>query len=185
MLSLPTTTTLLERLAIESLRRICGWETRREVPSEATFSRAFQEFAETELPERMHEALVKRTLGDCLVGCVARDTTEIEAREKPAAKDDPPPPSVDPPRQRGRSKKGEERPKEPTRLERQMSQSIKEMLAGSFQPIAISVAKRTARDTRKAGRATNSTSMSSMDKSRSAAYSPPLLSMIAKLPPPL
>ena len=47
MLSLPTTTALLERLAIDkSLRRICGWETRREVPSEATFSRAFAEFAE-------------------------------------------------------------------------------------------------------------------------------------------
>ena len=86
VLSLPTTTALVERLVIDkSLRRICGWETRREVPSEATFSRAFQEFAATELPERMHEALVKRTLGDRLVGCVARDATEIEAREKPAA----------------------------------------------------------------------------------------------------
>src|SRR5512144_2176090 len=42
VLSLPTTTALVERLAIDkSLRRICGWETRREVPSEATFSRAF------------------------------------------------------------------------------------------------------------------------------------------------
>jgi hypothetical protein len=131
VLSLPTTTALVERLAIDkSLRRICGWETRREVPSEATFSRAFREFAATELPERMHEALVKRTLGERLVGYVARDATEIEAREKPAEKDNPPPPpSVDPPRQRGRPKKGEERPKEPTRLERQRAQSIKEMLA--------------------------------------------------------
>jgi hypothetical protein len=125
VLSLPTTTALLERLAIDkSLRHICGWETRREVPSEATFSRAFAEFAENGLPERMHEALVKRALGDRVVGCVARDATEIEAREKPAKKDDVPPPSADPPRQRGRPRKGEERPKEPTRLERQMSQSI-------------------------------------------------------------
>ena len=39
VLSLPTTTALLERLAVDkSLRHICGWETRREVPSEATFS---------------------------------------------------------------------------------------------------------------------------------------------------
>ena len=130
VLSLPTTTALLERLAIDkSLRHICGWETRREVPSEATFSRAFAEFAENGLPERMHQALVERALGDRVVGCVARDATEIEAREKPAKKDDVPPPSADPPRQRGRPKKGEERPKEPTRLERQMSQSIEDMLA--------------------------------------------------------
>jgi len=135
VLSLPTTTALVERLAIDkSLRHICGWETCREVPSEPTFSRAFAEFAATGLPERMHEALVKRALGDRVVGCVARDATEIEAREKPAKKDDAPPPpgaahSADPPRKRGRPKKGEQRPKEPTRLERQISQSIKDMLA--------------------------------------------------------
>lgn len=46
VLGMPTTTAVIERLAVDkSLRRICGWETRREVPSEATFSRAFGEFA--------------------------------------------------------------------------------------------------------------------------------------------
>ena len=41
MLGIPTTIALIERLAVDqSLRRICGWEKRREVPSEATFSRA-------------------------------------------------------------------------------------------------------------------------------------------------
>jgi hypothetical protein len=45
-LGLPTTAAVIERLAIDkSLRRICGWESAREVPSEATFSRAFAEFA--------------------------------------------------------------------------------------------------------------------------------------------
>ncbi len=133
VLGLPTTAAVIERLAIDrSLRRICGWESARQVPSEATFSRAFAEFAASELPDRMHEALVKRTLGDRIVGCVARDATEIEARETPAKRDrtdgsDPPPPA--PPLKRGRPKKGEERPKPPTRLERQVAQSLDEMLA--------------------------------------------------------
>ena len=41
MLGLPTTVALIDRLATDRvLRRILGWEKRREVPSEATFSRA-------------------------------------------------------------------------------------------------------------------------------------------------
>jgi hypothetical protein len=144
VLGLPTTAAVIERLAIDkSLRRICGWESVREVPSEATFSRAFAEFATSELPDQMHEALIKRSLADRIVGCVARDATEIDAREKPAkpAKSGPddgaPPPSAAPPaaaelpapRRRGRPKKGEERPKTTTRLERQATQSLPEMLA--------------------------------------------------------
>ncbi len=42
---LPTTTLLLDRLRIDGrLRRLCGWERADELPSEATFSRAFAEF---------------------------------------------------------------------------------------------------------------------------------------------
>jgi hypothetical protein len=140
VLGLPTTAAVIERLAIDkSLRRICGWESAREVPSEATFSRAFAEFAASELPDQMHEVLVKRTLADRIVGCVARDATEIDAREKPAKSgpSDSPPPSATPPgaaeppapRRRGRPKKGEKRPKATTRLERQATQSLPEMLA--------------------------------------------------------
>jgi hypothetical protein len=140
VLGLPTTAAVIERLAIDkSLRRICGWESAREVPSEATFSRAFAEFAASELPDQMHEVLVKRTLADRIVGCVARDATEIDAREKPAKSgpSDGPPPSATPPgaaeppapRRRGRPKNGEKRPKATTRLERQATQSLPEMLA--------------------------------------------------------
>jgi hypothetical protein len=129
VLGLPTTTALIERLAIDkSLRRICGWETRRQVPSEATFSRAFAEFAEGQLPDHLHQALVTQVLGSRVIGCIARDATEIEAREKPEHKDDPPPPPS-PPRKRGRPRKGEERPKEPSRIERQCGQDLEEMLA--------------------------------------------------------
>src|SRR3984957_4986031 len=114
------------RALAKSLRRILGWERRSQVPSEATFSRAFAEFARSDLPDKMHAALIARTLGGRIVGVIARDATEIEAREKPAKKetndknDDPPPDSAAPPRKRGRPRKDEQRPKpEPTRLERQ------------------------------------------------------------------
>jgi hypothetical protein len=106
------------------------------VPSEATFSRAFAEFAQGDLPDKMHAALIARTLGGRIVGAIARDATEIEAREKPAKKetndknDDPPPDSAAPPRKRGRPRKDEDRPKpEPTRLERQTTQNLGQMLA--------------------------------------------------------
>ena len=46
VLGVPTTSALIERLDVDkSLRRILGWERRSQVPSEATFSRAFAEFA--------------------------------------------------------------------------------------------------------------------------------------------
>src|SRR5580658_6850811 len=88
MLGVPTTNALIERLAVDkSLRRILGWERRSQVPSEATFSRAFAEFARGDLPDKMHAALIARTLGGRIVGVIARDATEIEAREKPAKKE--------------------------------------------------------------------------------------------------
>jgi hypothetical protein len=42
-----------------TLQRLCGWERKEEVPSESTFSRAFSEFAESRLPERVHQALIE------------------------------------------------------------------------------------------------------------------------------
>jgi len=135
VLGIPTTDAVIERLKVDkSLRRIIGWERRAQVPSESTFSRAFNEFAVSNLPDRMHAALIERSLGGRIVGVIARDATEIEAREKPARKDDapPPPPSSDTPspKKRGRPKKHEERPKpEPTRLERQTTQNVAQMLA--------------------------------------------------------
>jgi len=141
MLGIATTTALIERLEVDkSLRRILGWERRSQVPSEATFSRAFAEFAQVDLPGKMHAALIERSLGGRIVGVIARDATEIEAREKPAQKEandnkvDPPPPDAaeaePPPRKRGRPRKDEERPKpEPKRLERQTTQNLDQMLA--------------------------------------------------------
>ncbi len=47
-----TTRQLLEAPGSDTqLREICGWQESRQVPHEATFSRAFDEFARVELPQ--------------------------------------------------------------------------------------------------------------------------------------
>ena len=80
---LQTRRQLLQRLHTDrQLRCLCGWTSARRIPQEATFSRAFQEFAESELPQRLHEALILNTQRDRLVGHIARDSTAIEARER-------------------------------------------------------------------------------------------------------
>ena len=71
-------------------RRLCGFVSRADVPSEATFSRAFAEFAEIGLGDRVHEALVGQWVSPELVGDISRDATAIEGREKPTAKPKPP-----------------------------------------------------------------------------------------------
>jgi hypothetical protein len=70
------------------------------------------------------------TYADQLVGHISRDSTEIEAREKPVRSPVAPEP-VKPARKRGRPKKGEEAvtTPEPKRLERQAQMTVKEMLA--------------------------------------------------------
>ncbi len=111
--NLETTRQLLERLGQEpSLRRICGWERLTGIPSEATFSRAFAEFAASELPARVHEAVVAQYQGARLVGHISRDATAITGREKATKK------------VKVKAVKGE-----PTRLQRQASMTLAEMLA--------------------------------------------------------
>ena len=119
-------------------RRLCGWEHPGQVPSEATFSRAFAEFARSELPGRLHEALIKRSHKERLVGHISRDATAIEAREKPvktaapgASTNAEPLSKRQPPkRKRGRPRKGEVVEKKgPRRLERQAAMSLDEMLS--------------------------------------------------------
>jgi len=112
----PTTRALLDRVATDSaLRRICGWERKSDVPDEWTFSRAFAEFAKSRLPERVHEALIQASYAGELVGHLSRDSTAIEAREKPVKKS----PVEKTPVNRGRPKQGEARIKPQTRIEKQ------------------------------------------------------------------
>jgi hypothetical protein len=123
---LQTTRQLRERLKVDrQLRLLCGWNSVAHIPHESSFSRAFAEFAQTELPQRLHQALVLNTQHDRLIGHIARDSTAIEARErfddtpkhKPIAKRGP-----------GRPRK-QERSLSGRRLPRQRRQTVQEMLS--------------------------------------------------------
>ena len=85
--NIDTTTFLLERLKSDkNMRRICGWECVAQIPCEATFSRAFADFAKTKLPQRAHKALIEKMLTGEVILHNSRDATAIEAREKPQRK---------------------------------------------------------------------------------------------------
>jgi hypothetical protein len=128
----PTTDMLIERLQFDrTLRRICGWERRNQIPSAATFSRAFAEFAKARLGDMVHEALVRHHVGDRVIMHITRDSTAIEARETPAKKTDEP---KRPPKGTGipgRPKKGEERvtTRAKSRIPKQVDQTAAEAIA--------------------------------------------------------
>src|ERR1035438_9172526 len=141
--NMSTTRQMLERLSVDTaLRRICGWESLREIPHESQFSRAFAEFAETQLPQRLHEALIAETQKDRLIGHISRDSTEIEAREKPVRAPVAPEPAK-PAGKRGRPKKGEppQPAPEPTRMERQAGMKLEELLADLPRDCNVGVRK--------------------------------------------
>lgn len=126
--NLATTRDLIERLqSSPRLRRICGWSRVSEIPSESTFSRAFDEFAESELPAKVHQAMINKNLDGRLVGHISRDSSDVIAREKPVRKEQKAA-AKKPKRKRGRPKKGEQRPKEKTRLERQPGMELEQMI---------------------------------------------------------
>src|SRR5216683_2911759 len=140
---LSTTRQLIDWLQTDQqLRRLCGWEAVEEVPHESTFSRAFAEFAQMELPQFVHETLIRETQKDRLIGHIARDSTAIEARErfpeaapskaaksvpsagaKRGAKEGPRGPN-----KRWKGGKPRPTPKEGTRLHRQRTMGLREML---------------------------------------------------------
>jgi hypothetical protein len=83
VLNLPTTRDLIDRLRVdEALRLFCGWHSPLALPHESKFSRAFAEFAATELPQQLHEAVIAATQSQRLIGHIARDSTAIPARER-------------------------------------------------------------------------------------------------------
>jgi hypothetical protein len=83
ILNLPTTRDLISRLRVdEPLRLFCGWSSPRALPHESKFSRAFAEFAGTELPQQLHEAVIAATQEQRLIGHIARDSTAIPVRER-------------------------------------------------------------------------------------------------------
>jgi hypothetical protein len=127
--NLSTTKDLIDRLKTDRvLRQICGWEKQVEIPSESTFSRSFDEFSESLLPSRVHEAMIKKFTSANIVGHITRDSTDIVLREKTEKK--PKAPEKDIVKyKRGRPKKDESRvAKKDNRLSRQRSMSLQEMM---------------------------------------------------------
>ena len=133
--AIPSRSMLIERLQSDpTLRRLCGFQRAQDVPSEATFSRAFAEFADSNLPIRLHAALVESAFADHIIGHVARDATAIEAREKPQ--------HVEPAkrcRRKQKPKRGEPGWEELNRLDRQREMTLEEMLADLPRHCAVGI----------------------------------------------
>ena len=127
VLGYPHTRALLHALrTTATLRTLCGFATRNDVPSEATFSRAFAECAAHGLATVVHDALVHEHLRTALIGHVSRDATAIEGREKPVKKVK----QAKTPRKKGRPAKGAQRePTDPKRLDVQRCQSAQDAIA--------------------------------------------------------
>ena len=103
---LDITRQLMSRLRGDrQLLQLFGWNTIRSLPDEATFSRAFAEFAQSELPQRLHAALIECTQKDRIISHIARDSTAIEAARSF--------PTSGPPPNRSASSAGPSAPKPP------------------------------------------------------------------------
>ena len=101
-----TTRDLIDRLHIDrTLRIICGWRYKSDIPSEATFSRAFGELSDLKIAQKTQEKFVSEYLSEKIFFYNATDATKIPLRQKPVKveKDKPKP------KKRGRPKKGETR----------------------------------------------------------------------------
>ncbi len=123
-----TTRDLLNRLHVDrTLRILCGWRYANEIPSESTFSRAFDEMSRLQIAQKSHERFVEEYLSEKTFFYNATDATKIPLREKPVKIDKEKPK----PKKKGRPKKGEAREaKKPTILEQQIEmQSVEEKLS--------------------------------------------------------
>jgi len=117
VMNLPTTRDLIDRLRVDqALRQFCGWRSPRALPHESKFSRAFAEFAATELPQQLHEAVIAATQSQRLIGHIARDSTAIAVRERfpEAAKE---------------KKRSTRKAERGTRIQRQRHQKLEQMLS--------------------------------------------------------
>ena len=127
--NMQTTRDLIDRLKIDrTLRVLCGWRYANAIPSEAKFSRVFDELSELRIAEKTHKRFIEEYLCDTLFIYSASDATAIEMRQK-AVKKEKAEPKVK--CKRGRPKKGEEvAPKQATILEQQKEMTgTEEMLA--------------------------------------------------------
>ena len=91
ILKITNTNKLIQTLEKDKqLRIICGWESWSKIPSESKFSRVFREFAESSLPDKVHQALILGIYQDKPIGHLIKDSTPIIAREKAIRKEGSP-----------------------------------------------------------------------------------------------
>src|SRR5258708_7507777 len=83
VMNLPTTRDLLDRLRVDqALRQFCGWRSPHALPHESKFSRAFAQFAASQLPQQLHAAAIQATQRAPLIRPIAPDSTAIPALER-------------------------------------------------------------------------------------------------------
>ena len=115
--NLQTTRDLIDRLHCDrTLRILCGWRYKSDIPSESKFSRVFKELSDSKIAEKTHEQFIQAYLTEKTFFYNATDATKIPLRQKPikVEKEEPKP------KKRGRPKKGERRePIKPTILKQQ------------------------------------------------------------------
>jgi hypothetical protein len=137
-----TTRQLMSRLKTDAqMRRLCGWNHASALPHESTFSRAFADFARTELPQRLHQTLITATQKDRLIGHISRDSTAIHARERFAEAPATKPEAKAKRKKRPKSPKKAKATERGTLIERQRHMKLPQMLAGLSRECAIGVKK--------------------------------------------
>ena len=123
-----TTRDLIDRLHIDrTLRILCGWRYKNDIPSESKFSRVFKELSDLKIAEKTHEQFIQVYLTEKTFFYNAIDATKIPLRQKPVKVDKEEPK----PKRRGRPKKGETRePIKPTILKQQQAlETVEEKLS--------------------------------------------------------
>ena len=122
-----TTRELIDRLHCDkTLRVLCGWRYKTDIPSESKFSRVFKELSDLDIAAKTQEKFVKTYLSQKTFFYNATDATKIPLREKAVKQEK----SKKTKHNRGRPKKGETRePIKPSILKQQREmQTIEEML---------------------------------------------------------
>lgn len=86
--NIQTTRDLIDRLYIDrTLRVLCGWRYKNDIPSESKFSRVFKELSEMRIAQKTHEQFVKEYLSQTTFFYNATDSTKISLREKAVKKE--------------------------------------------------------------------------------------------------
>jgi len=133
-----TTRELIDRLHIDrTLRIVCGWRYKTDIPSESKFSRVFKELSQMQIAQKTHEKFIKEYLSEKTFFYNATDATKIPLREKPVKMEKEKPK----PKKRGRPKKGETRePVKPTILQNQKElQTVEEQLSLVSQECGVGI----------------------------------------------